>query len=66
MKLLLDAYGGLPVALAAKGRAIFKIAIGMNRDYDRAKSLYYAVQANSRSAIIDQCAGDEYLSLTTA
>lgn len=37
---VLDAHGGLPLALAVARRAMFKIAIGMNLDYDRAIPLY--------------------------
>ena len=66
LNLLLDACCGLPVALAVTGRAIYKMAIDMNRDYDRAISLYSTVQAKSRSEIIDRCADDEYVSLMTA
>ena len=65
LNLLLDACCGLPVALAVTGRAIFKMAIDMDRDYDRAISLYSHVQAKSRAEIIDRCADDEYVSLMT-
>lgn len=64
---LLDACGGLPVALAVTGRAIFKMRIEMNGDYDRALSLYYSMQAKSRLKILhDQIAYDEYFTLVTA
>ena len=66
VNLLLDACCGLPVALTVTGRSIFKIAIDMSRDYERAISLYYNLLSKSRSVIIDQCADDEYLSLKTA
>ena len=66
VNLLLDACCGLPVALAVTGRSIFKMAIDLSRDYDRAISLYYDLQSTTRSAVIDHCADDEYMSLTKA
>ena len=63
---LLDACGGIPVALVVIGRAIFKIASKMSRDYDLAIPHYFTMFGKSHSSLIDQCADDDYVSLTAA
>ena len=66
VNLLLDACCGLPVALTVTRRSIFKMAIDLSRDYDRATYLYYDLQSKTHFAIIDHCADDECMSLTRA
>ena len=54
---------GMPVSVTE--RSIFKMAIDLSKDYDRAISLYYDLQSKLRSAVIGHCTDDEYMSLTT-
>lgn len=60
---LLDSCGGLPVALAVTGRAVCKMAIDRDNDYDKAIRAYCKIEANDSSRALEENA-DGYTSLS--